>query len=232
MLTAQGCLVNTLLYGKTRSMEQVGSAKRSGRLTAGDWVDAAYSAMAEDGVGSVAIEPLARRLGVTRGSFYWHFKDRRALLEVTLERWERESTEAVISATRSIANPQERLVRLAEEAFGEVPWDDASGGWVFRRRAFELAVSDAADDPVVRPFLRRVTERRIGYIEECYRALGLPPDEVRHRALMAYAAHAGTVRLFRDVPDQVPRGEDYLAYRRRLIDALVPGYDPGGAGDR
>jgi hypothetical protein len=84
----------------------------------------------------------------------------------------------------------------------------------------------------VRPFLRRVTERRIGYIEECYRALGLPPDEVRHRALMAYAAHAGTVRLFRDVPDQVPRGEDYLAYRRRLIDALVPGYDPDGVGDR
>ena len=161
MVTAQGRLVNTPLYGKTRSMKQVGSAKRSGRLTAGDWVDAAYSAMAEDGVGSVAVEPLARRLGVTRGSFYWHFKDRRALLEVTLERWERESTEAVISVTRSISDPMERFVRLAEEAFGEVPWDDASGVYVFRRRAFELAVSDAADDPVVRPFLRRVTERRV-----------------------------------------------------------------------
>lgn len=185
--------------------------------------------MAEDGVGSVAVEPLARRLGVTRGSFYWHFKDRRALLEVVLGRWERESTEAVISATRSISDPLERFVRLAEEAFDEAPRnDDASGGDVFRRRAFELAVSDAADDPVVRPFLRRVTERRIGYVEECYRALGLPPEEARHRALMAYAAYAGTVRLFRDLPDRVPRGEDYLAYRRRFIDALVPGDDADG----
>lgn len=208
-------------------MEQAGSAKRSGSLTAGDWVDAAYSAMAEGGVGSVAVEPLARRLGVTRGSFYWHFKDRGALVEAALERWERESTEAVILATRSIPDPLERFVRLAEEAFDEAPLDDdASGGGVSRRRLFELAVSDAADDPVVRPFLRRVTERRIGYIEECYRVLGLPKEEAGHRALMAYAAYAGTVRLFRDIPDRVPRGEDYLAYRRRFIDALVPG---GGA---
>ena len=121
--------------------------------------------MAEEGIGSVAVEPLARRLGITRGSFYWHFKDRRALLEATLERWERESTEAVISATRQVADPLERFVRLAEEAFGEAPRDDdSSGGDIFRRRAFELAVSDAADDPVARPFLRRVTERRIGYV--------------------------------------------------------------------
>lgn len=214
-------------------MKQAGSPKRSGSLTAGDWVDAAYFAMAEDGVGSVAVEPLARRLGVTRGSFYWHFRDRRALVEAALERWERESTEAVISATRSIADPLERFVRLAEEAFDEAPRDDdASGGDVSRRRAFELAVSDAADDPVVRPFLRRVTKRRIGYVEECYRALGLPPEEAGHRALMAYAAYAGTVRLFRDVPDRVPRGEDYLAYRRRFIDALVPGEDLDGTRER
>jgi len=185
--------------------------------------------MAEGGVGSVAVEPLARRLGVTRGSFYWHFEDRRALLEATLERWERESTEAVIAGTRSISDPLERLVRLAEEAFDEAPPDDdVSGGAVFRRRAFELAVSDAADDPVVRPFLKRVTERRIEYVEECYRALGLPSEEVRHRALMAYAAYVGTVRLFRDVPDRVPRGEDYLAYRSRFIDALIAGEEADG----
>jgi hypothetical protein len=123
-------------------------------------------------------------------------------------------------------------VRLAEEAFGEVRGDDSGGGEIFRRRAFDLAVSDAAEDPVVRPFLMRVTERRIGYLEECYRALGLPPDEARHRAFLAYAAHAGTVRLFRDLPDRIPRGEDYLAYRVHLVDALVPGNDVGGMRER
>ena len=97
-----------------------------------------------------------------------------------------------------------------------------------RRRAFELAVSDASDDPVGRPFLRRVTERRIGYVEECYRALGLSPEEAGHRALMAYAAYVGTVRLFRDVPDRAPRGEEYRVYRRRFIEALVPGDDADG----
>ena len=204
--------------------------KKIGSLTAQDWIDAAYSAIAEDGVGSVAVEPLARRLGVTRGSFYWHFKDRRALVEATLGRWERESTEAVISTTRSISDPLERFVRLAEEAFDEAPRDDDAAGFdVSRRRAFELAVSDASDDPLVRPFLRRVTERRIGYVEECYRALGLPPEEAGHRALMAYAAYVGTVRLFRDVPDRVPRGEEYRVYRRRFIEALVAGYDADGA---
>ncbi|HZB10962.1 MAG TPA: TetR/AcrR family transcriptional regulator [Rubrobacter sp.] len=210
-------------------MRQAGSAKRPGKLTADDWVDAAYSAMAEDGVGAVAVEPLARRLGVTRGSFYWHFKDRRSLVEAVLERWEEESTEATISATGLIPDPGERLVRLAEESFGEVPQDDASlGGTVLRWRAFDLAVSDAAEDPIVRPFLRRVTERRIGYLEECYRGLGLPSEKARHMALLAYTAHAGTVRLLRDLPERIPRGDAYLAYRRHLVETLVP---QGAEGD-
>jgi AcrR family transcriptional regulator len=114
-------------------MKKSRSARSSGSLTAQDWIEAAYSAMAEEGIGSVAVEPLARRLGITRGSFYWHFENRRALLEAILERWERESTEAVISATRRVADPLERFVRLAEEALGEAPRDDdASGGDIFR----------------------------------------------------------------------------------------------------
>jgi len=186
--------------------------------------------MTEGGIEAVAVEPLARKLGVTKGSFYWHFEDRKALLEATLERWERESTEAVISATRSISDPLERLVRLGEEAFGEVPRDDEmSGGEILRRRAFEMAVSDAADDPIVRPFLRRVTARRIGYLEECYLALGLWAEDARNRALLVYAAHAGTVRLFRDAPDLMPRGESYAAYRRHLLFTLMPGNDAGDA---
>ena len=203
---------------------------RAGALQAEDWVRAAYSAMTEGGIEAVAVEPLARKLGVTKGSFYWHFEDRKALLEATLERWERESTEAVISATRSISDPLERLVRLGEEPFGEVPRDDEmSGGEILRRRAFEMAVSDAADDPIVRPFLRRVTARRIGYLEECYLALGLSAEDARNRALLVYAAHAGTVRLFRDAPDLMPREESYAAYRRHLLFTLMPGNDAGDA---
>ena len=190
-------------------------------------MEAAYRAMAEGGIGAVAVEPLARRLGVSRGSFYWHFEDRRSLVEAVLGRWEEEATEATISMTGRIADPRERLVRLAEEALGEAPRDEASGEGIFRRRAFELAVSDAAEDPVVRPFLERITERRIGYVEECYRALVFPAEKARHRALLVYAAYVGTVRLFRDLPDRIPRGEDYLAYRKHLVDTLVLGDEIG-----
>lgn len=208
--------------------EVVGHAMYVRQAGNDDWVEAARSAMVEGGIDAVAVEPLARRLGVTKGSFYWHFKARRALLEATLGRWEKESTDAVIATTRRVADPRERLVRLGEEPFRDDDGDeDAPGQGIFLRRAFELAVSDAVDDALVRPFLRRVIEHRIGYLEECYRALGFSPEEARHRALLVYTAHAGTFRLLRDAPDLMPSGKDYAAYRQHLFSTLMP-KDEGG----
>jgi len=62
----------------------------STRLSADDWARAALELIAEQGVAAVAVEPLARRLGVTKGSFYWHFRSRDALLQAAIERWEQE----------------------------------------------------------------------------------------------------------------------------------------------
>jgi len=192
-----------------------------GRLTAEDWVRAAYEAMAEGGIGAVAVEPLARRLGVTKGSFYWHFGSRGDLLEATLRRWEEEATEAVIAAVERIPDPRERLRRLVYEDYP----DEASGEGgtkLFRGRAFELAVSDAVDDPAVRPVLRRVTGRRLDYLEGCYRALGFSAEDSRHRALLVYAADTGTARLAREAPDRAPRGDEQRAYLRHFAATLVP----------
>src|SRR5215216_2342992 len=116
------------------------SYNRAGALKAEDWVEAARAGMVEGGIDAVAVEPLARQLGVTKGSFYWHFRDRRALLDATLERWQEESTEERISAIRLLADPKERLIRLGEEGFGDAPLDgDASGQGILPRYAFELA---------------------------------------------------------------------------------------------
>lgn len=60
---------------------------RAPRLRAVDWAQAALDVVATDGVNAVAVEPLARKLGVTKGSFYWHFPSRDALLHAALERW-------------------------------------------------------------------------------------------------------------------------------------------------
>ena len=193
-------------------------------------MEAACRAIAAGGVGAVAVEPLAQRLGVTKGSFYWHFPNRDALLRAALTRWEEVETEGVIRALAEINDPRDRLIRLIAEAFaGDEEAGDPEPAEPVRGVAFTLAVADAADDPMVQPVLRRVSERRISYLEECFRALGLAPEEACQRALLAYTAYVGTLRLAREAPDRMPRGEDGRAYRRHLVATLLPEDGTGNA---
>ncbi|MGH9686751.1 MAG: TetR/AcrR family transcriptional regulator [Candidatus Acidiferrales bacterium] len=66
------------------------ATSRSATLNSSDWVEAAFSRFSDQGIESVRVEVLARDLGVSKGSFYWHFRDRGELLEEMLGRWERE----------------------------------------------------------------------------------------------------------------------------------------------
>ena len=72
-------------------------ATRQRRLTREDWITAALGAIADGGLAAVGVEPLAARLGTTKGSFYWHFENRDALLEAAIGRWEKETTTDVIA---------------------------------------------------------------------------------------------------------------------------------------
>src|SRR5258708_23177360 len=67
------------------------------RLTRGDWTTAALGGIADGGLAAVGVEPLAARLGATKGSFYWHFENRDALLEAAIGRWEKETTTDVVA---------------------------------------------------------------------------------------------------------------------------------------
>src|SRR3546814_20839261 len=82
--------------------------ERKGRLSAEDWAQAALDLIAENGVAAVAVEPLARRLGVTKGSFYWPFPSRHALLQAALERWASVQQEAVFGPLPTIPHPRDR----------------------------------------------------------------------------------------------------------------------------
>ena len=62
---------------------------RPTRLDAAAWIAAAFDALADGGIDAVRVEPLAKALGITKGSFYWHFADRRALLDAMLDAWTR-----------------------------------------------------------------------------------------------------------------------------------------------
>ena len=82
------------------------------RLSAEDWALAALDVIAEQGLAAVAVEPLARRLGVTKGSFYWHFPSREALLVAALERWEKTEQETVFGKMEAVSDPRVRLREL------------------------------------------------------------------------------------------------------------------------
>jgi len=159
------------------------------RRTKDDWTEVALLALAEGGVAAVAVEPLAARLGATKGSAYWHFPNREALLKATLERWERERTEEVIARAEAGATPPARL-RLLYRVVLEDAWDSA----------VELALLAAKDDPAVAPVLRRVTDRRIAYLEELFRALGFPAGTARRRAVLAYSVYLGQAQLLTAAP--------------------------------
>lgn len=154
-----------------------------GRLTSVDWEHAALDAIAELGIAAVVIEPLARRLGVTKGSFYWHFTTREALLKAALERWESVDEEEFLGV-EPIRDPRERLRA------------------VFRRTSREMqshvvysALLRALDHPLVQPVLSRVSQRRIDFLTVAYRQLGLDRSAASYRARLAYAAYAGFLQL-------------------------------------
>jgi len=126
-------------------------------LTANDWALAALKTLGKGGVTAVRVEVLARDLGVTKGSYYHHFKNRRAVLDTALQMWEDVATEQMITQVNaSSGDPRARLLRLARATFLE------SGKAV----AIESAIREwAASDTDVAWVVARVDERRLRYVE-------------------------------------------------------------------
>ena len=141
---------------------------------------AALGALARDGVTAIRVEPLAKRLGVTKGSFYWHFADRPALLAAVLAEWERRATDAVIVEVEAVGgDPAARLTnlfRISAAADGRL--ERAVRAW-------------AATDATVAEVQGRVDGRRRAYLEVQYVALGFAPEVAATRARVAYQAVIG-----------------------------------------
>lgn len=182
-------------------------------LSREDWIRAALFAIADGGTSKVAVEPLAARLGATKGSFYWHFRNRDDLIAQALESWEREGTDEVIERVVTIADPGERLRALLSIAMGYDD-DDAEG-------QAEVGLLAAANDPVVGPVLRRVADKRLDFLERCFRELGFGPAQSRHRARFAYSAFLGWFELRRVAPHRAEMGREREAYERVVMDLVA-----------
>ncbi len=183
----------------------------TGPLGRPDWVRAGLFLIAREGVQAVAVEPLARELGVTKGSFYWHFTNRDDLVEACLEDYEKRQSIWVVEQYGSIADPRARLRLLLFAAF-----EDEQNGLTF------AALSAASEDPRVKPYLRRITENRMAFGVASFKSLGLGDEAARRASRFAYAAYAGYFQLLRTMPDTVRRVSDLSAYVHQLVDALLP----------
>jgi AcrR family transcriptional regulator len=179
------------------------------RLTAGDWTVAALDALAEGGLAAVAVEPIAVRLGTTKGSFYWHFDNRDALLEAALLRWERVDTEEIIALVDAEPDPHRRLRNLLAMALAR-PADKPAGRVM-------LTLQANSSHPLVAPVFVRVAQRRLDYLTGLFTACGFPPDQARRRSLLAYTAVLGHAHLAHSSSELVPSGAD----RREYVDSVV-----------
>jgi len=185
-------------------------------LTANDWTSAALDALARGGLGAVAVEPLAKSLGTTKGSFYWHFTDRNALIAAALERWEQRDTDRVIAAVDRTPDVATRLRKLLRLVFTAVVGDPGAGAG-----SVELALQATATHPLVAPTLARVTERRLAYLTSLFAELGLSQARARDRGLLAYAAFLGHAQLAHSTPELVPAGRALASHIDRLIETLT-----------
>lgn len=162
------------------------------RLTREDWGAAALEAIASGGgIAAVAVEPLASRLGTTKGSFYWHFGSRAELVEAALALWEQRGTVDVIRAVEAGGGSGgDRLRALFEHSFQAA----ALGG-------ADMALLSHTDLPMVRRAVDRVTKQRVDYLARLLQSAGLPPAVARRRAVLAYSAFLGNLQLAHASPE-------------------------------
>jgi AcrR family transcriptional regulator len=178
---------------------------RPGPLTPGDWARAALAAIARGGIAAVAVESIAADLGATKGSFYWHFKNRDALIQAALDLWEQSRTESVIEELDQQPDPAERLRMLLEAAFERSPADRA-----------EIALLANPEHPAAIAAVRRVADRRIGYIAQQLEKLGWEQGEALDRSVVLYYIYAGYLQMAHVAPDVT--GDDA---RRRHVSLIL-----------
>jgi len=198
-------LVHTPAY--VCRMKKADAKSRLGRT---DWVLAALRALVRGGIGAVKVEALAREIGATKGSFYWHFKDLGELHQVMLELWEDLATRRITAAVRdSGLDPRGQLMLLADmvsvrpgEAVGGIEVEPALRDW-------------GRNDRRARAVLERVDRQRLQDLTDFLRAAGVQDGELLPKAQLIYAAVIGLEQL------RLTTGAEMGPPLRGLVERLV-----------
>lgn len=151
------------------------------KLTEADWIKAATQILIRRSIEHVRVEPLAKELGVTKGSFYYHFRDRDALLNAILEAWVNRATVGVIE--RLDGSEPDPAVRL--RAVLDLPRRSKGAA---QNGEIEIAIRAwARRAPLARKAVDKVDALRLGYFQKLFGEMGLDAATAASRAFLAYA---------------------------------------------
>ncbi|MBO0754562.1 MAG: TetR/AcrR family transcriptional regulator [Bradyrhizobiaceae bacterium] len=149
------------------------------RLTAQDWIDFALKALAHEGFDSLKADVLARKLGVSRGSFYWHFTDINTFHARVIEHWKQVATEAIIADIERYESPEGRLNALLRHAFRRgAALEIRMRGWAENNSEAARALDD-------------IDRRRREYIERLLLEAGIAPPLAATRTQILYWTYLG-----------------------------------------
>ena len=149
------------------------------QLSAKDWLNEGLKALAARGFTALKAEPLAKAMGVSRGSFYWHFADIGAFHTTILKHWREVAAEQIIAGLEAAAKTESPLPILLRQTFAS-------------RLTLEKAVRTWATlDPTARKAVQAIDRRRLGYVENLLRRTGVAPEMARARAQILYGAFIG-----------------------------------------
>ena len=174
------------------------------RLSREDWIRGALELLRTAGVEGVKIVPLAERLGVTSGSFYWHFTNRRELHDALLDYWEREMTDAAIEAAQGFEGaPEERIWRLMEQVMtaGLARFDLAIWHW-------------AHSDPEAQSVSQRTLDKRFAFATWMFMEAGFSriQAQARGRLMVVYMMGESTL-----IPDAPGKREKLLKLKHEIL---------------
>ena len=148
------------------------------RLGPDDWLQAALDRMQTHGIDGVKVAPLAESMGVTTGSFYWHFKNRRELLDALLEYWERAMTDSAIEAAQAYEGPaKDRILFLMTQVMVE------------NLAGYDLPIWHwAQSDKKAGKTFERTLQKRFDFAAWMFRQAGFSKQqaEVRGRMMVVY----------------------------------------------
>jgi AcrR family transcriptional regulator len=149
------------------------------QLSARDWLDQGLKALAKSGFTSLKAEPLAKAMGVSRGSFYWHFADIAAFHAAVLKHWRDIAAEQIIANVEAASGNENPLSVLLRRVFGE-------------KLTLERAVRTwASVDPGARAAVQAIDQRRLDYVESLLKQSGLSDAVARDRAQILYWTFLG-----------------------------------------